>query len=83
MTGSTHHAIILFLYASDLPDSVIHHDVWKLNGLASYNENIEKKFDDYDWAKTNKTKMRELQEMIWKHRVDLFREFENEVKSED
>ena len=41
MTGSTHHAIILFLYASDLPENVIHHDVWKLHGLATCNENID------------------------------------------
>ena len=72
MTGSTHHAIVLFLYASDLPDSVISHDVWKLSGLASCVPNIDEKFNQYPWAKSNKMKMQELQEMIWIHRFNIF-----------
>ena len=58
MTASNYYSLIIFLHASDLPPSVIHEEVLKLKSLIKINENIDREFDEFHWAKTNITKMR-------------------------
>ena len=83
MTGSNYHSLIMFLHASDLHETVIEEEVWKLKSLIILHDQASDIFDEYDWAKTNKTKMRELQEMVWKNRVDIFDELGKDLNRDE
>ena len=79
ITSSNYHAIVPFLYASDLSKVEINEYCWQIRYIIEMEASptlIEENFDKYEWATIIDEKMKNLQNEVWENRYDIFEQVE-------
>ena len=79
ITSNNHYSLAAFLHASDFSDEKIEEEIWKIKNLIQINSHINEKFSSNNWCKTNKLRMRELEEEVWSNRDAMFKLIEKEL----
>lgn len=74
MTAQDYHAVIIFLHASDFSTNKIDKEIWTIRKLIDINPRVNKTFISKDWTKVIKVYMKELQDVVWTNRYNIYQE---------